>query len=108
MWAIKKFQGSSELTLRAKVTLPNVVSAANRKEVRLLVRSNHVPQGRHYLFRQQSHAWREASVLLENWTTEVDGGGHKMVFSSNASPGGGRSSWMKKNPCASTKYVLSS
>lgn len=34
LWTIKKFQGSSELTLRAKVTLPNVVNAANRKEVR--------------------------------------------------------------------------
>ncbi|CAM9625766.1 unnamed protein product, partial [Pylaiella littoralis] len=33
VWTIKKFQGSSELTLRTKVTLPNIVNASNRKEV---------------------------------------------------------------------------
>lgn len=36
VWTIKKFQGATELTLRAKVTLPNVVNAANRKEVNIL------------------------------------------------------------------------
>lgn len=34
VWTIKKFQGSSELTLRAKVTLSSIVNTASRKEVR--------------------------------------------------------------------------
>lgn len=62
MWAIKKFQGSSELTLRAKVTLPNVVSAANRKEVRRLVRSNHVPQGRPSVYSTNARLTRGKSL----------------------------------------------
>lgn len=48
VWTIKKFQGSSELTLRTKVTLPTVVNAASRKEVCVCTGTNESPRNRAY------------------------------------------------------------